>query len=60
MDNKQKLARLRQALYATGVAGAAAAVVFGYVDETEAAALLGIGGGLLGIAFYNVDTTPES
>lgn len=55
----KNLPKLRKALYAFGVALAGILMVYGIINEREAAAWLLVFAALLGVAFYNVDD-PDS
>jgi hypothetical protein len=53
----KNLPNLRKALYALGGSVAGVVAIYGYVDGTEAAAWLLVYSGILGVAFYNVDSS---
>lgn len=52
-------AKLRKAVYGVGVAGAGLGLVYGYVNEIQAAAWLALYGAICTLAFFNVDTSNE-
>jgi hypothetical protein len=50
-------AKLRKSIYGVGVAGAGVLLVYGFLNEQEAAAWLLLFGAICGLAFYNTDTS---
>lgn len=55
----KNLPKLRKAIYGVAVAGAALAVGYGLLTETEALLWLGLFGATNALAFVNVDDTTE-
>lgn len=51
--------KLRKAVYGVGAGLAGLGLVYGYVNEIQAAAWLALYGAICGLAFYNTDTSDQ-